>query len=63
MTLEEVIHVIEKAEAEGKTTVRLHTEIHVFTVQSVNRWIFWMRRDSLMTTVLVSVHSAVRQVP
>ncbi len=25
MTLEEVIHVIEKAEAEGKTTVRLHT--------------------------------------
>ena len=27
MTLEEVIHVIEKAEAEGKTTVRLHTHI------------------------------------
>ena len=25
MTLEEVIHVIERAEAEGKTTVRLHT--------------------------------------
>ena len=44
MTLEEVISVMEKAEAEGKTTVRLHTEIPVFTVPSANKWIFWMKR-------------------
>ena len=37
--------------------------IHVFTVRSVNRWIFWMRKISLMITVRVSVHSAVLQVP
>ena len=37
--------------------------ILVFTVQSVSRWIFWMRRALCMTIVLVSVRSAVRQVP
>lgn len=63
MTLEEVIHVIEKAEAEERQLSAFIPEIHVFTVQSVNRWIFWMRKISLMITVRVSVHSAVLQVP
>lgn len=62
MTLEEVLSVMEKAEAAGKTTVRLHTGDPVFMVPSVSRWMCWMRRELLMITVLVSVHSAVRQV-
>ena len=62
MTLEEVIHVIEKAEAEGKTTVRLHTGDPCM-VRSVSRWTFWMRRTLPMITVRESVHSAVLQVP
>ena len=36
--------------------------IPVFMVPSVSRWMCWMRRELLMITVLVSVHSAVRQV-
>ena len=49
MTLEEVLSVMEKA------------EILVFTVLSGNRWMFWMKRESLMITVLASVHSAAQQ--
>ena len=63
MTLEEVIHVIEKAEAEGKTTVRLHTGDPCIYGAIRERWIFWMRKILLMITVRVSVHSAVLQVP
>ena len=95
MTLEEVIHVIEKAEAAvdqeaaqemSKKLKKMDfdfndyltsmeqmnkmggmsdfiPEIHVFSVRSVSRWIFWMRKILLMITVRVSVHSAVLQVP
>ena len=51
MTLEEVIEVVDKAEAEEKTTV-----------QSVNRWSFWMRKRLPMITARESAHSAVLQV-
>ena len=36
--------------------------IPVFMVPSVSRWMCWMRKGLLMITVLVSAHSAVRQV-
>ena len=58
MTLEEVLSVMEKAEAAGKTTVRLHTGDPCIYG---NRWMFWMKRESLMITVLASVHSAAQQ--
>ena len=57
MTLEEVISVMERAEAEGKPFVCIPVT-RVFTVQSVSRWIFWMKRGFLMIPVQVSVHSA-----
>ena len=45
MTLEEVLAVMEQAEKEGKTTVRLHTETPAFTGLSGSRWTRWMRRN------------------
>ena len=62
MTLEQVLDVMRQMEAAGKITVRLHTGDPAFTVPSGSRWMCWMRRELLMITVLVSVHSAVRQV-
>ena len=57
MTLEEVISVMERAEAEGKMTVRLTPAIHVSMVRSVSRWISWMKRIP-MIPARVSVPSA-----
>lgn len=63
MTLEEVIHVIEKAEAEGKTTVRLHTGDPCIYGAIREQMDILDEKISLMITVRVSVHSAVLQVP
>lgn len=64
MTLEEVLQVMEEGEAARKDTVRLHTlEIRVFTGQSGSRWIFWMRRASVMIPVQASVPFAGRHLP
>ena len=46
----------------SKITLARVVMIPVFMVPSVSRWMCWMRRELLMITVLVSVHSAVRQV-
>lgn len=58
MTLEEVISVMERAEAEGKMTVVSTPAIHVSMVRSVSRWISWMKRESPMIPARVSVPSA-----
>ncbi len=60
MTLEEVLAVMEEAEEKGWTTVRLHRETPASMVQSVNRWMYWMRRELHTIPVRVSVHSAGR---
>ena len=54
MTLDEVIRAMEKAEREGKMTVRLHTVIRRSTARSGSRWTGWMRKILLMITVRVS---------
>lgn len=61
MTLEEVISVMEKAEKEGKTTVRLHTGDPAFTERSGSRWIFWMKKELPMIPARASALSAARQ--
>ena len=55
MTLEEVIAVMERAEAEGKGFI---PEIRVSMAQSESRWIFWTKKALPMITVRVSVHFA-----
>ena len=62
MTLEEVIEVVEKAEAEEKTTVRLHTGDPCIYGAIRERWTFWMRKRFPTITVQESAHSAVQQV-
>ena len=62
MTLEEVIHVIERGGSRGKDNCPPSYRRSMYLrCESVNRWIFWMRKISLMITVRVSVHSAVLQ--
>lgn len=48
MTLDEVIAVMENAEKAGKTVVRLHTGEPSIYAQCGSRWIFWMKKGSLM---------------
>lgn len=50
MTLPEVLGVMERAEAEKKTIVRLHTGIRRFTGPYGNRWTGWRKWGSPMTS-------------
>ena len=61
MTLEEVIEVMIKSEKEDKMTVRLHTGDLVFTVQSVSRWTFLMKKELIMIPALESAHFVERR--
>ena len=51
MTLEEVLTVMEEAEKQKLTTVRLHTGNRAFTEQCANRWICWMKKVFCMKAV------------
>ena len=61
MTLEEVLSVMEKAEAAGKTTVRLHTGDPCIYGAIREQMDVLDEKESLMITVLASVHSAAQQ--
>ena len=51
MTLEEVLTVMEEAEKQKLTTVRLHTGNRAFMEQCANRWICWMKKVFCMRAV------------
>ena len=61
MTLDEVLAVMQKAEAEKKTPCGFIPEIQVFSGRFGNKWTDWIRLESAMKSVRGSVRSAVQR--